>query len=180
MKKGLIAVAVLALAGAGILAYLAIDPFADQSDPSAARHLSGSACERLAGLAGQLAEDEHSAGAFLAALGREGAGIRQGSRGLADLLRGGHDRIPGRGFRRRFDDDTDGQVRHFAGIATATLYAQGNPTRWISQHIRGDKKGSADDRLTGEGIAFAGAVLSGELPLEHTGDWLLSHLCRLH
>lgn len=178
MKKLLIALRVMALAATGVLAFVALDPFADESDPSASRGLSGDACHRLAALAGQLAGEEDSAGAFLAALGREAAGIRQGSRGFADLLRGGFNRIPGRGFRQRYDDDTQGQVRHFSGVATATLYAQGNPTRWISQHLRGDRKGSADDRLTEEGIAFATAVLNGDLPLERTQNWVLTHLCR--
>jgi hypothetical protein len=178
VKKYLLALAAVAVVGAAILAYIAIDPFADESNPSAARGLTGTACQKLAELSGQLADEDDSPGAFLADLGREAAGIRQGSRGFTDLLRGGYNRIPGRGFRQRYDDGTQGQVRHFSGIAVATIYASGNPTRWISQHIRGDNKGSADDNLTEEGIAFATAVLKGRLALGQTGEWVRSHLCR--
>lgn len=178
MKKFLLALAVVAVAGAAVLAFIAVDPFADESNPSATRGLTGTACEKLGELSSQLAEEDDSPGAFLADLGSEAAGIRQGSRGFTDLLRGGRNTIPGRGFRERYDDGTQGQVRHFSGIAVATIYASGNPTRWISQHLRNDKKGSADDLLTEQGIAFATAVLGGQLALDQTGDWVQGHLCR--
>jgi hypothetical protein len=178
MRTALIAAGLLAALALGAVAYIAIDPFGDESDPSVSRGLTGTACQRLAGLAVQLAEEDKTPGEFIAALGREGAGIRQGSRGFADLLRGGHNRIPGRGFLARYDDGTQGQVRHFAGITVATALATGNPTLWISRHLRHDRKGSADDKLTERGVDFATAVLEGRLALDQTGDWILTHLCR--
>lgn len=178
MKKALIGLGIITAAAAAVLAYTVVDPFADESDPSTRRVLSGSACQRLAGLAGQLAEEDPEPGAFLAVLGREAAGIRSGSRGFADLLRGGRNRIAGKGFLARFDDGTQGQVRHFSGIAVATIFASGNPTLWISRHLRHDKKGSPDDHLTEQGVAFATAVLRGDLELEQTEDWINTHLCR--
>jgi hypothetical protein len=178
MKPALLAAGAAALVAACAGAYIVVDPFGAEPGPSAERALTGSACRRLAGLAGQLAEEDRDAGAFLAALGRDAAGIRRGSRGFVDLLRGGHNTIRGRGFRDRFDDGSDGQVRHFAGIAMATLFASGDPTRWISEHLRRDGPGSADGRLTDEAIAFARAVLSGGLALADTPDWILANLCR--
>ncbi len=178
MKKVLVAAGVLAILALGALAYLAIDPFGDESDPTVARGLTGTACQRLAGLAAQLAEEDKTPGEFLAALGREGAGIRQGSRGFADLLRGGHNRIPGRGFLKRYDDGTQGQARHFVGISVATLYGRGNPTRWISEHLRRDREGTPDGQLTDRGIDFATGVLRGDLALDDTSNWLLGRICR--
>jgi hypothetical protein len=178
MKQLLIAAGVLAVIGLGVAAYLVIDPFGDESDPTAARGLTGTACQRLAGLAGQLAQEDPGPGAFLVALGREGAGIRSGSRGFADLLRGGHNRIPGRGFLRRYDDGTQGQVRHFVGISVATVFARGNPTRWISEHLRRDPEGSPDGQLTDRGIEFATGILTGGLALADASSWILKHLCR--
>ena len=90
-------VVVLLLTGAAVIAYLAIDPFADESDPTVSRHLSGTACERLAGLAGQLGEADDGVNQFLLDLGQQAAGISKGRRALADLARGGRNRIPGRG-----------------------------------------------------------------------------------
>jgi hypothetical protein len=174
-----IAAGVLAVLGLGIVAFIAIDPFGDESDPTVARSLTGTACQRLAGLAGQLAEEDPAPAEFIAVLGRDAAGIRRGSRGFADLLRGGHNRIPGRGFLARYDDGTQGQVRHFTGIAVATLFGQGNATRWISEHLRKDPAGSPDGQLTERGIDFATAVLSGKLALADTRDWILTRLCRM-
>lgn len=180
MKTVLIAAGVVAILGLGALAYAAVDPFGNESDPTVARGLTGTGCQRLAGLAGQLAAEDPSPGEFLAALGREGAGIRQGSRGFADLLRGGHNRIPGRGFLKRYDDGTQGQVRHFVGISVATLYGRGNPARWISEHLRRDPEGTPDGQLTDRGIDFATGVLKGDLALDDASGWVLSHLCRRH
>ena len=171
----LIAVALIAAAG---LAYVVFDPFADESDPSARRALTGTACERLAQLAGQLAAEDDNPVVFLRSLGREAAGIRSGRRGLADLARGGHNRIAGRGFQRRFDDGTRGQVRHFVGLSVATLYGGASPVRWISEHLRRDPSDTPDGRLSDEGIAFAREVTTDRLPLEETPDWLRANLCR--
>jgi hypothetical protein len=176
MKWG-IAIGLVVLA-AGALAYFVLDPFADESDPSASRGLTGTACEKLAEHAGQLAEEDKTPPAFLFALGREAAGIRPGRRGIADLARGGHNRIPGRGFQRRLDDGTQGQVRHFVGLSVATMYGGGSPVRWISEHLRRDPAGTPDGRLSDEGIAFATQVITGRLALDETSGWLRRNLCR--
>jgi hypothetical protein len=178
MRTAAIVGGLLVVLGLGVATYIAIDPGGGESDPSASRGLTGTACQRLAGLAGQLAEEDPAPAEFIAVLGRDAAGIRQGSRALADLLRGGHNRIPGRGFLARYDDGTQGQVRHFTGIAVATLFAQGNATRWISEHLRNDPEGSPDGRLSERGIEFATAVLSGKLALADARDWILRRLCR--
>jgi hypothetical protein len=178
MRTALIAAGLLAVLGLGVIAYLAIDPFGDDLNPTVSRELTGTACQKMSELAGQLAGEDKTPGEFIAALGLEGAGIRQGSRGFADLLRGGYNRIPGRGFLARYDDGTQGQVRHFSGIAVATAVATGNPTLWISRHLRRDKKGSADDNLTEQSVGFATQVLNGRLALDQTGAWILTHLCR--
>jgi hypothetical protein len=179
MRAAAVAIALLAVIWLAAAAYVVVaDPFADDSDPTVSRGLTGTACQRLAGLAAQLAEQDPAPAAFLAALGHDGAGIRSGSRGFADLLSGGHNRIRGRGFVARYDDGSDGQVRHFSGVAMATLFATGNPTLWISRHLRRDAPGSADDNLSEQAVAFSTAVLKGRLALDETSDWILARLCR--
>lgn len=167
------------LAGAGLWLW---QPWGAGEDSVAEDELSeesrGSACRRLAAVAARLAESDPPPPAFLRALGRRAAGIRPPPRGFADLARGGRDLIPGRGFLARFDDGSAGQVRHFAGIAAAVSFAGGRNTRRISIEVRRDPPESADGRLTEEGIAFATAVLRGELELDESSEWLLERLCR--
>ena len=69
-------------------------------------------------------------------------------------------------------------MRHFAGIAVASTLGGGGATRLISIFVRDDPLDSADGQLTEEGIAFASAVLTGDLEPEETPRWLLDHLCR--
>ena len=171
-------VVVLLLTGAAVIAYLAIDPFADESDPTASFHLSGTACERLAGLAGYLAATDDGVEQFLLDLGQRAAGISKGRRALADLARGGRNRIPGRGFRGRYDDGSIGQVRHFVGYARASMFGGANVTRWISEHLRHDAPSSADGRLGERGIEFAQDLISGRLELSGASAWLRGRLCR--
>jgi hypothetical protein len=166
------------LTAAAVLAYLAIDPFGDDSDPTASLHLTGTACERLAGLAGYLAETDDDVNDFLLDLGQQAGGISKGRRALADLARGGHNRLPGRGFKQRFDDGSIGQVRHFTGYVRASMFGGGSVTRWISEHLRHDAPNSPDGRLGEEGIAFAQALLGGHLELSDSSTWLRTHLCR--
>jgi hypothetical protein len=178
---GLVVVVALACAGAALWW---AEPWADDggSEEIDLAELSaeyqGSACRRLAGLAAKLAESEPTPVVFLRDLGKRAAGIRQGPRAYGDLARGGRNVIVGRGFLRRFDDGTQGQVRHFAGIAIATSLGGGSYTRRISIFVRDDPLDSPDGQLTEEGIAFASEVLSGDLDLEETPEWLLEHLCR--
>jgi hypothetical protein len=175
--------AVAALAAAGAAAWY-VEPWSESGEDELdlaglEQALTGSSCRRLAGISARLAEREREPSAFLRALGLQAAGIRPPPRALADLARGGSNRIPGRGFLARFDDGSAGQARHFAGIAVATTYfGSSGATRWISENLRRDPPGSADGLLTEEGILFATEVLSGELALEQTPQWLLDHLCR--
>ena len=165
-------------AAAAVLAYLAIDPFGDDSDPTASLHLTGSACERLAGLTGYLAETDDNVNAFLLDLGQQGAGISKGQRALADLARGGRNRIPGKGFKQPFDDGSIGQVRHFVGYVRASMFGGANVTRWISEHLRQDSPDSPDGRLGDEGIEFAQDLIGGRLELPEASSWVRTNLCR--
>jgi hypothetical protein len=177
--KALLAIGLACLLGASaVLAYLAIDPFGDDSDPTTSLHLSGSACERLAGLAGYLAGTDDNVNEFLLDLGQQAAGISKGRRALADLARGGRNRIPGKGFKQRFDDGSVGQVRHFAGYVRASMFGGTNVTRWISEHLRQDPADSPDGRLGDEGIEFAQDLIAGRLELSGTSSWVRAHLCR--
>ena len=142
------------------------------------RDLTGSACQRLGGLASLLAIETPNPQAFLRQLGREAAGIRPGPRAFVDLARGGDDLIPGRGFRGRYSDGSDGQARHFAGIAVAASYGGEQTTRLVSIFVRRDELNSADGALTEEGLAFARQIESGELPVSEGGAWILDRLCK--
>jgi hypothetical protein len=147
-------------------------------DPIGELEESGNACQRLAGLSAALGHREQNPRGFLRALGREAAGIRPPSRALADLARGGRDLIPGRGFRATYADGTDGQARHFAGLAVATTYGGTTATRLASVFLRRDPVDSPDGRLGERAFDFASLVSSGELPLAETGAWILANLCR--
>jgi hypothetical protein len=176
--KVLLAIGVACVIGAAVVAYLAIDPFGEDSDPSASIHLTGTACERLAGLAAHLAETDDDVNDFLLDLGQQAGGISKGRRALSDLARGGRNRIPGKGFKQRFDDGSIGQVRHFVGYARASMFGGTDVTRWISEHLRHDPPDSPDGRLGDEGIEFAQDLLGGRLELSEASDWLRTNLCR--
>jgi hypothetical protein len=188
MKPVLAIVAVLA---AGTLAYLLLDPFGDGSDstvdagatPTSAPEpsdepLSGTACQRLADLAANLAPRDRSAERFLIDLGQRGAGIRPGRMALVDLAHDGRNVILGRGFKSEFDDGTRGQVRHFVGVARASMFGGGSLTRWISENLRGDPADSPDGRLADQGIDFAQALLAGRLDVSEASNWIRERLCR--
>jgi hypothetical protein len=168
---------VCAIAAAGV-AYLVVDPFGDESDPTASLHLKGSACERLAGLADYLADTDDSVNDFLLDLGQQAGGISKGRKALADLARGGRNRIPGKGFKQRFDDGSIGQVRHFVGYVRASMFGGADVTRWISEHLRHDAADSPDGRLGDEGIEFAQDLIAGRLELSEASAWLRTNLCR--
>jgi hypothetical protein len=173
-----LAIGLVCVVGAVAAAVVVIDPFGEESDPTASLHLTGTACERLAGLAGQLAETDDSVNEFLLDLGEDGAGISKGRRALADLGRGGSNRIPGKGFKQRFDDGSIGQVRHFVGYVRASMFGGSSVTRWISEHLRHDPADSPDGRLGDEGIEFEQDLIAGRLELSETSGWLRMHLCR--
>jgi len=140
--------------------------------------VEGTACERLAGVATELGRREPSPGDFLRALGLAAAGIRPPPRALADLAAGGRDLIPGGGFRPSYSDGTDGQARHFAGVAVAAVYGGAAATRVASIFLRRDPARSADGRLGERALEFASLINSGELALEQAGPWILVNVCR--
>lgn len=146
--------------------------------PLAELEEDGTACERLAGLANALGRRESTPGGFLRALGLAAAAIRPPPRALADLARGGRDLILGGGFRAAYSDGTAGQVRHFAGVAVASVYGGAAATRLASVFLRRDPVRSADGRLSEQAFDFASQVTSGELPLDQTGVWILENICR--
>jgi hypothetical protein len=179
IAAGILAVVVIA---AGALTLWFWEPWSDDEDSVDLSELSdefkGSACRQVAGVAARLAEQKPPRLVFLRDLGRQVAGIRPPPRAYGDLARGGRNRIAGRGFLQRFDDGTQGQARHFAGIAVATSFGGGDPTRLISIFLRDDPAESPDGRLSDEAITFATEVLTGDLELDETPQWLLDHLCR--
>ena len=115
---------------------------------------------------------------FVRRLGRDAAGIRTGAGALLDLASGGTDEIPGGGFRTAFSDGTDGQARHFAGIAVAASYGGEDATRRISVFVRRDPPNSADGRLTEEALAFERALQEGDLAPADAGAWIRGRICR--
>ena len=191
-------VAIVLVLAAGAAGYVLLDPFADDShsvagaghapvagagersaaDAARTEPLSGTACQRLAGLAANLAVRDRIAERFLIDLGQQGAGIRPGRFALIDLARDGRNIILGRGFKTEFDDGTRGQVRHFAGVARASMFGGSALTRWISENLRRDPAGSPDGRLADEGIDFAQALLAGRLELSEASEWIRETLCK--
>lgn len=135
------------------------------------------ACTRLANTADRLAAMGLTPRAFLVALGRDGAAIRTGPIAVLDLLLGGRNPFPGRGFRPFLDDETDGQVRHFVGVARSVTLIGARPTRWISEHLRRDVRHSPDGELTELAQRFARQVLDGDLAPDEAGDWIRRRLC---
>ena len=191
-------VAIVLVLAAGAAGYVLLDPFADDShsvagaghapvagagersaaDAARTEPLSGTACQRLAGLAANLAVRDRIAERFLIDLGQQGAGIRPGRFALIDLARDGRNIILGRGFKREFDDGTRGQVRHFVGVTRASMFGGSALTRWISENLRRDPAGSPDGRLADEGIDFAQALLAGRLELSEASEWIRATLCK--
>jgi len=135
------------------------------------------ACGELVKIADRIATEAKSPRDFLQLLGRDAANIRPGLPGFFDLAMGGGNVLSGRGFRRRLDDGTDGQARHFAGIAASAGRVGPRFTRFLSVTVGGDKPESADGRLTDTAVAFSRSILDGDLALHEAGDWIERHLC---
>lgn len=136
------------------------------------------AVERLARIADRLGEKALPPNRFLRALAWNCAGIRLGPLGYFDLASGGGNRFSGRGFRRRFDDGTDGQVRHFAGMAVAPVLVGERLARWASIRVLGDSPASADGELSEAALTFARELRTGRLVTADSGDWIREHLAR--
>lgn len=142
-------------------------------------HPPHNACHALVALADALVRESPTPTPrrFLCLLGSRAAGIRSGPLALLDLCGGGTDPLPGRGFRREFDDATRGQVRHFAGTARAVTLFGARATWLLSVHVRHDAPGSADGRLGEAAIRFAMLLLHDQIPVEAAPGWLQSALC---
>lgn len=134
------------------------------------------ACSALAESIERLAERGYSSGRFLRELGRAG-GVRRGLLWLTDAASGGRNRLRGRGFRPKVDDDTDGQARHFAGTVAVAARLGGRITRWLTVHVLRDPPASADGHLSDEAIEFVHLVRSGELAQADAAEWVRRRLC---
>lgn len=137
------------------------------------------ACVALSRLAGELlrAAPDLTPRLFLIHFARQAAGIDEGLDGIFDLLKGGENRIPGRGFCSEFDDGSEGQARHFAGIVDSVVRFGPDPTEWTSVNVRRDAADSPDGRLTEAAIRFADGVLQGEIALRDAEDWIRCMIC---
>ena len=135
------------------------------------------ACADLVHTTARVAADSSSPRAFLLQLGAEAGGVRRGPRWVMDAARGGRNRLSGRGFLRHVDDGTDGQARHFAGIAAVATRIGPRLTRWLSIHLGGDAPDSADGRLTDHALDFVRRTLDGRLAPHEAPEWIRRNLC---
>ncbi|MGV8894843.1 MAG: hypothetical protein ACOH10_07180 [Rhodoglobus sp.] len=135
------------------------------------------ACAKLVRVVELIAIETSDPRRLLVALGTAAAGIRTGPLALIDLARGGRNHFPGRGMASEFDDDSDGQARHFAGIATSAARVGPTLTRWLSIVVGRDAPSSPDGRLTDLAVEFARALLKGDLATADAADWLRERLC---
>jgi hypothetical protein len=135
------------------------------------------ACGELVKVADRIATETSSPREFLQLLGRDAAQIRRGLPGFFDLATGGGNVLKGSGFRRRLDDGTDGQARHFAGIAASAGRVGPRFTRFLSVTVGGDKPTSADGRLTDKAVTFSRQLLRGDLAIQDAGAWIEKHVC---
>ncbi|KQX05061.1 MULTISPECIES: hypothetical protein [unclassified Leifsonia] len=135
------------------------------------------ACDSLAETATRLAAAGHRSRRFLVELGSAAGGVRSGPLWVIDAGLGGRNVLSGRGFRRRFDDGSDGQARHFAGLVAVSARLGAPLTRWLSVHVGRDHPDSADGRLTDSAIAFASGIRSGELAQSSAAEWIRRELC---
>ena len=135
-----------------------------------------SAAEHLARIADRLGARGLPPRRFLRALAWNCAGIRPGLVGYLDLARGGRNRFLGHGFRARFDDGTDGQVRHFAGVAVSPVLL-GDPLaslahRWALR----DAPDTPDGRLSEQAFRFSKQLRAGSLAPHLAGAWIREHV----
>lgn len=135
------------------------------------------ACTKLVRMVELLAAETSDPRRLLVALGTAVAGIRTGPLAFVDLARGGRNHFPGRGMASEFDDDSDGQARHFAGIATSSARVGPTLTRWLSIIVGRDAPTSPDGRLTDLAVEFARLLLRRELATADAADWIRQRLC---
>jgi len=135
------------------------------------------ACHQFARAADKIATTGAGPRQFLLLLGKNAAGIGLGPRGYVDLLRGGSNRIRGHGIRPQYHDGTDGQIRHFAGIATTAARLGPGLTRWLSIHVRHDAAHTPDGQLTDLALDFVRALRNKSLSPGGAASWIEHHLC---
>lgn len=136
-----------------------------------------SACEQVARSADRLAQFAMSDRLFLRHLAWECGGVRPGVVGLWDLALAGRNRVRGGGFRRRFDDRSPGQARHFVGTAASALALGVRPTRWISVYLRRDPIASPDGALGEAALELVVKLRRDELSQAEVGDWIRHRVC---
>ncbi|GAA1963293.1 hypothetical protein [Agromyces allii] len=134
------------------------------------------ACAALADSIEQLARRGHTDRHFLKELGRVG-GVRRGVFWFTDAASGGSNRFRGRGFRAEFDDDTNGQARHFAGTVAVAARVGGRLAQWLTTYVLRDGPDTADGRLSAEAIEFVRVIRTGELAQSEAAGWVRSRLC---
>lgn len=135
------------------------------------------ACADLVAAAARIAARSGSSRTFLVDLGAEVGGVRRGPLWFVDAARGGRNRLRGRGFRPHVDDGTDGQARHFAGIAAVAARIGARPTRWFALHVLRDASDSADGRLTDHALDLVRLTRSGELGQGDVAEWIRTTIC---
>lgn len=135
-------------------------------------------CEQLAEVCDEIVTEdpEISPSDYLRALGNRVAGIDTGIEGIIDLARGGSNEISGRGFKPEFDDDSDGQARHFAGTAASVAIFGGRATEFVT-HTFLDPPDTPDGRLSSAAVEFATQILDESLPLTEASDWIRDNIC---
>jgi hypothetical protein len=135
-----------------------------------------SGAEHLARIADRLGARGLPPRRFLRALAWNCAGIRPGLVGYLDLARGGRNRFLGRGFRAGFDDGTDGQARHFAGVAVSPVLLGEPLARLAHRWALRDTPDSADGRLSAAAVRFSRELRGGSLPSGNAGNWIREHV----
>ena len=149
-----------------------------EGDARTTAQRNANACQQMADLCGELLAlaPELSPREFLRSLAALVAGIDLGLKGFQQLARGGANGLAGAGFRAEYDDGTVGQARHFAGTAAGAALLGEKPAELLAHHLV-DPAESIDGQLSTAALAFAQALIAGDLPLDQAGSWIETHIC---
>jgi hypothetical protein len=136
-------------------------------------------CQALASTADAIAIDQPDIEprAFIRELAHRVAGIDPGVTGVVDLAKGGENLVAGEGFREPFDDHSQGQARHFAGIAASVERFGATATLVAGETLGRDPPESADGKLSRAAVVFVSKLIDGELVPSDTGQWIRDHIC---
>jgi hypothetical protein len=136
-------------------------------------------CQALASTADEIVEEQPDIEprSFIRELARRVAGIDPRLSGVIDLAKGGENIVAGEGFRELFDDDTQGQARHFAGIAASIERFGATATLMAGDILLGDPPESADGKLSRATAVFVSKLIDGELVTSDAGQWIRDHIC---